>query len=63
MAKMGRPKVDKPINHVVTVKFNEEDYQVLLEYANEHNLSVSQILRIGAYNQINEKSSGEKSEH
>lgn len=26
MAKMGRPKVDKPIDHVVTVKFREEEY-------------------------------------
>ena len=33
MAKMGRPKVDNPINHMVTVKFREEEYQLMLEYA------------------------------
>ena len=33
MAKMGRPKVEKPIDHIVTVKFREEEYQALLEYA------------------------------
>lgn len=31
MAKMGRPKVEKPIDHIVTVKFREEEYQALLE--------------------------------
>lgn len=52
MAKMGRPKVDKPINHVVTVKFQEEEYQLLLEYATKHNLSISQIIRMGVEMQI-----------
>ena len=33
MAKMGRPKVDNPINHMVTAKFREEEYQLMLEYA------------------------------
>ena len=27
MAKMGRPKAEKPIDHIVTVKFREEEYQ------------------------------------
>ena len=47
MAKMGRPKVDNPINHMVTVKFREEEYQLMLEYAENHNLSISQIIRLG----------------
>lgn len=52
MAKMGRPKVDKPIDHVVTVKFREEEYRALLEYAQSHNLSISHILRLGVEMQI-----------
>lgn len=52
MAKMGRPKVDKPIDHVVTVKFREEEYQTLLEYAQSHNLSISHIIRMGVEMQI-----------
>ena len=52
MAKMGRPKADKPIDHVVTVKFREEEYQALLEYAQSHNLSISHIIRLGVDKQI-----------
>ena len=52
MAKMGRPKVEEPINHVVTVKFKEEEYQLMLEYANRHNLSISQLIRLGVEMQL-----------
>ena len=52
MAKMGRPPVDKPIDHVVSVKFREEEYQALLEYAQSHNLSISHIIRLGVEIQI-----------
>lgn len=52
MAKMGRPKVDKPINHVVTVKFREEEYQLMLEYAESHNLTISHMIRLGIEMQI-----------
>jgi hypothetical protein len=47
MARTGRPRVEKPINHVVTVKFREEEYQLMLEYAENHNLSISQMIRLG----------------
>lgn len=52
MAKMGRPKVDKPINHVVTVKFREEEYQLMLEYAESHNLTISHMIRLGIEMQV-----------
>lgn len=59
MARTGRPKVEKPINHVVTVKFREEEYQLMLEYAENHNLSISQMIRLGIemqlLNQMNQK--------
>lgn len=54
MARTGRPKVDKPINRVVTVKFKEEEYQLMLEYAQNHNLSISQMLRLGIEMQLNQ---------
>lgn len=56
MAKMGRPKVDNPVNHVVTVKFREEEYQLMLEYAKNHNLSISQMLRLGIELQLKNQS-------
>ena len=30
MARTGRPKADKPFDHKVTVKFKEEEYQIVL---------------------------------
>jgi hypothetical protein len=56
MARTGRPRVEKPINHVVTVKFKEEEYQLMLEYAKHHNLSISQMLRLGIEMQLNNQS-------
>ena len=52
MAKTGRPKVDKPINHKVTVKFREEEYQMMLEYTENHDISISQLIRMGVNMQI-----------
>ena len=52
MARTGRPKVDNPIDHKVTVKFKEEDYQLMVEYAESHNLSISQLIRLGVELQL-----------
>ena len=56
MARTGRPRADKPINHVVTVKFREEEYQLMLEYAKNHNLSISQMIRLGIEIQMKNQS-------
>ena len=45
MARTGRPKADNPFDHKVTVKFKEEEYQIMVEYAETHNLSISQLIR------------------
>ena len=47
MSRTGRPKVEKPINRSVTVKFKEEEYQIMLEYAENHDISISQLIRMG----------------
>ena len=47
MARTGRPKIEKPINRSVTVKFKEEEYQIMLEYAENHDISISQLIRMG----------------
>lgn len=52
MAKAGRPKKSDPISHVVTVKFNNRDYELMVEYANNHNMSISQMLRYGVELQL-----------
>ena len=47
MARTGRPKAEKPFDHKVTVKFKEEEYRIMVEYAESHNLSISQLIRLG----------------
>ena len=40
MARTGRPKTDKLLIIKVTVKISkEEEYQIMVEYAETHNLS------------------------
>ena len=46
MVRTGRPKADKPFDHKVTVKFKEEEYQIMVEYADPHNISGGQMMRI-----------------
>ena len=46
MARTGRPKSDKPLDKKVSVRFNEEEYELLLEYAKNHELSVTQAIKM-----------------
>ena len=56
MARTGRPKAEKPFDHKVTVKFKEEEYQIMVEYAESHNLSISQLIRLGVELQLKHQS-------
>lgn len=56
MVRTGRPKADKPFDHKVTVKFKEEEYQIMVEYAESHNLSISQLIRLGVELQMKHSS-------
>ena len=56
MARTGRPKVEHPYEHKVTVKFKEEDYQLMVEYAEVHHLSISQLIRLGVELQMKQQS-------
>lgn len=55
MARTGRPKANKPFDHKVTVKFKEEEYQIMVEYAETHNLSISQLIRMGVELQMKQQ--------
>ena len=55
MARTGRPKAIKPFDHKVTVKFKEEVYQIMVEYAETHNLSISQLIRMGVELQMKQQ--------
>ena len=56
MARTGRPKAEKPFDHKVTVKCKEEEYQIMVEYAESHNLSISQLIRLGVQLQMKHQS-------
>lgn len=49
MARTGRPKANKPF------KFKEEEYQIMVEYAETHNLSISQLIRMGVELQMKQQ--------
>jgi hypothetical protein len=48
MAKMGRPLSENPKQNRVSVRFDDEDYAKLKQYAAKHNLSIAQTVREGA---------------
>ncbi|PLT84525.1 hypothetical protein [Mediterraneibacter gnavus] len=47
MAKMGRPKVDNPKLYKVSVRFSDEEKQVLESYAETQGLTKAQVLKSG----------------
>lgn len=47
MAKMGRPTSDDPSLHRVTVRFTESEYEFLKMYAESHNLTMTQAIKVG----------------
>ena len=52
MAKMGRPKVDNPADKRVTVRFKDEEYDLLIEYAENHKMTIAQVIRLAVERQI-----------
>lgn len=45
MAKMGRPKSNHPLDKKVTIRLNKEEYSILVEYAQNHNMTVTQVIK------------------
>lgn len=47
MAKMGRPPVEEPSNHKVSVRLTDKQYQRLKAYAESCNESMTEALKKG----------------
>ncbi len=47
MAKMGRPKLDDPKQHQVTVRFSDEQMKRLIAYCEKFRLNKAQALMNG----------------
>ena len=45
MAKMGRPKKDATKNNSIGIRLSEEYYSRLLQYASEHELTITQVVQ------------------
>ena len=45
LAKMGRPKAEKPRNYRVSVRLTEEEYRKLKACADKNNLTITQAIR------------------
>lgn len=52
MAKIGRPKAEEPANMRVTIRFKENEYELLLEYAENHNMTIAQAVRLAVEMQV-----------
>ena len=46
MARTGRPKSDNPLDRKISIRFTEEEYEILLEYAANHEISVTQAIKM-----------------
>ena len=47
MINMGRPMLDEPMVHKVSVRFNEREYQRLKAYAESINKTMTEALKDG----------------
>ncbi|SEG41782.1 hypothetical protein SAMN04487934_1299 [Eubacterium ruminantium] len=53
MAKMGRPKAEKPKTHKITVRFSDDEFKKLAESATDKNQTIAQTVREGLKEIIN----------
>lgn len=47
MAKMGRPKVEEVKDKSINMRVTPAEYQKIKEYAQSHNLTITQVLQKG----------------
>lgn len=47
LSKMGRPKLDKIKDKIVTVRMSDEEYERLKAYAETHNMTVTELIKKG----------------
>ena len=45
MAKMGRPKIDKPKQKSIGIRMSEEEREKLLKYASEHDKTITEVVQ------------------
>ena len=43
--RIGRPKIENPLNHNIKVRVDDKTNQSLLQYAQKHNLHRTEVIR------------------
>ena len=52
MAKMGRPKAEKPADKKVTIRLTGEEHELLLEYTKNHNITMTQVVKMAVLEKL-----------
>ena len=52
MARMGRPKLENPRSEGVFIRLTKDEHTDITEYANDHNLTITQTLVQGFYTMV-----------
>lgn len=47
MAKMGRPKIEKPKANKISIRFTDEEYEQLKKRADQSGQTITEIIRQG----------------
>lgn len=47
VAKTGRPKSDNPSSHRIGIRLTDSEYEYLKRYAENHDLTMTQAIKIG----------------
>lgn len=55
MARTGRPKIDKPRDFIISIRFTQEEHEQLKKCASEYNLSITQTIRKGVTDMLESK--------
>ena len=52
MAKMGRPKAENPADKRITIRLNGEEHELLLEYTKNHNMTMTQVVKMAVLEKL-----------
>ena len=52
MAKMGRPKAENPADKRITIRLNDEEHELLLEYTKNHNMTMTQVVKMAVLEKL-----------
>lgn len=61
MARTGRPRLENPRSEGVFIRLTKDEHSDIMEYASDHNLTITQTL-VQGFKKLREQESKKKSE-